>query len=248
MQFTDKFSKQSSIYARYRPGYPTELFQYLSTLCPAHNLAWDCGTGNGQSALSLVNYFQAVYATDPSAEQIAQAPQHPAISYKVEEAESSGLADNSVDLITIAQALHWFRFGEFYNEAKRVLKPSGIIAAWAYGLPSISPEIDEIVRHFHDDTLDTYWLYENRLIDGGYNKIPFPFQRIAAPEFNMQKDFSLPDLLGLLRTWSAVQSFINTNGYDPVSELEPDLLSAWQNPGEEKTLTWKLILLLGRQE
>jgi len=245
-RFKDNFSKQSLIYSRYRPGYPVGLFAFLRTLTRDSDLAWDCGTGNGQCALSLARYYKTVYATDPSDAQIQNATAHPNIIYKVEPAEHPGLSDNSVDLVTIAQALHWFKFDKFYAEVKRVLKPNGIIAAWAYGLPSISAEIDPLLRHFHDVVLGEYWLYENRLIDKEYTTIPFPFMELETPGFEMQKAFSFDEFIGLLNTWSAVQSFIKKNGNNPVSELEPVFKERWLVNEVPKMFTWKLILRVGR--
>ena len=173
--FQDNFSKQSQTYLKYRPTYPVELFTYLSTLTESHDLAWDCGTGNGQAAISLTRFYESVFATDPSEQQIKNALPHSRIIYKVEIAEQSGLKDHSVDLVTIAQAIHWFHFESFYAEVKRVVKPNGIIAAWAYGLPSITLDIDKAIRHFHDNVIGHFWQSGNRMISKKYNTIPFPF-------------------------------------------------------------------------
>jgi ubiquinone/menaquinone biosynthesis C-methylase UbiE len=245
-QFKDNFSKQSEIYFKYRPTYPAALFQYLSSLTQDHSLAWDCGTGNGQSAISLTLYYKAVYATDPSEQQIKNALPNPKITYKVEKAEQPGLDGDMVDLITIAQAIHWFDFEKFYSEAKRVLKKEGIIAAWAYGLPSIASEIDGVLQHFHDEIIGEFWQYENRLIDKEYSTIPFPFKQVSPPQFKICKSLSLDDLLGLVSSWSAVQRFIDKNGYDPVEELENDLLKLWGNKAQNKEVNWKLILKIGQ--
>jgi SAM-dependent methyltransferase len=245
-QFKDNFSKQSGIYLKYRPTYPAELFQYLSSLTQDHNLAWDCGTGNGQSAISLTQYYKAVYATDPSEQQIKNALPNSKITYKVEKAEQPGLEDNTVDLITIAQAIHWFDFDKFYTEVKRVLKKEGIIAAWAYGLPGISPEIDPVLKHFHDEIIGEFWQNENRLIDKEYSTIPFPFKQLSPPHFKICKSLSLNDLLGLVSSWSAVQRFIDQNSYNPVEELEGQLLKLWGNRDHNKEVTWNLILKIGQ--
>lgn len=142
--------------------------------------------------------------------------QHPQIVYKVEKAEHSSLEDYSVDLVTIAQAIHWFDFESFYAEVKRVLKHNGIIAAWAYGLPTITVEIDNIIRHFHDKVVGDYWQAGNRLISKRYSTIPFPFQLVDAPPFTMQKDLLLSELIGHVNSWSAIQKVINKNGYNPI--------------------------------
>ena len=70
MPFRDYFSSHSKEYAWHRPSYPESMFDYLASLAPGRELAWDCGTGNGQAALALTNNFQQVVATDASAAQV----------------------------------------------------------------------------------------------------------------------------------------------------------------------------------
>lgn len=245
LNFKDNFSKHAEVYARFRPDYPIALFEFLQSITKQFDFAWDCGTGNGQCALQLANYFNAVYATDPSEDQIKNAVQHPKILYKVEKAEKPDLKDGSVDLITVATALHWFNFEEFYAEAKRVLKCDGIIAAWAYGIPSVSPEIDRVTNHFHYEILEDYWQPENRLIDKKYATIPFPFPQIETPLFKIEKQVSLNELIGHFSSWSAVQRFINVNHKNPLIELEEQLLEVWGKMPTKKKVTWELYLKIG---
>ena len=166
--FKDNFSQQSDIYVKYRPLYPVELYTYLSSLTVDHAVAWDCGTGNGQAAIGLAAFYEQVIATDPSEQQIRNCLPNDKVKYLVEKAENNSIASGSIDLLTIANALLWFDFDIFYREAHRVLKPNGIIAAWAMGVPSISPPVDKIINHFHDHTLNDFWLAENRLVEKGY--------------------------------------------------------------------------------
>ncbi|HYG50327.1 MAG TPA: class I SAM-dependent methyltransferase [Flavobacteriales bacterium] len=182
-EFKDHFSNHAAAYKKYRPNYPPELFKYLSSLVNEHNLAWDCGCGNGQAATGLATHFKNVYATDPSQQQINQAAQHLKITYKVEKAENCSLPGSSVDIITVAQALHWFDLPVFYTEVKRVLKPGGILAAWGCGVAQVNPEIDTVTNHFHNHTLNDYWQAENRIVEKEYSTIPFPFRLIETPAF-----------------------------------------------------------------
>src|SRR5512145_799814 len=147
--FEDHFSEHSKQYAQYRPRYPNEIYAYLASLTPGHSLAWDCGTGNGQAAVGLADYFDKVHATDASAEQIALAYPHANVEYHVEPAEHVSLRDASADLVTVAVAIHWFNFDEFYREVRRVLKPDGVLAAWTYSLTEISPQIDQLVNRYY---------------------------------------------------------------------------------------------------
>jgi len=243
--FKDYFSKQSDVYVKYRPLYPDALFAWLATLALKHDAAWDCGTGNGQAAIGLAGHFGKVIATDPSESQIANCLPHSKVEYRVAKAENSGIAPQSVDICTVANALHWFDFEIFYDEVNRIVKPCGIIAAWTYALPSVSTTVDAVIRHFHDVVLGDYWLAENRLIENQYKTIPFPFEEIPAPEFVYQKRLTRQDLLGYFRTWSAVQRYIDRNGRNPIDEIIARLHDAWPNDSE-KTFTWHLTLKAGR--
>ncbi|MDX1378106.1 MAG: class I SAM-dependent methyltransferase, partial [Anaerolineales bacterium] len=143
MKFEDHFSTQSRQYAQFRPQYPNAIYAYFASIVPGYALAWDCGTGNGQAAVGLAQYFEQVYATDASADQIAHAYPHPKVEYRVESAEQVALETASVNLVTVAQAVHWFDFDKFYAEVNRVLEPGGILAVWTYHLPEISPQTDK---------------------------------------------------------------------------------------------------------
>ena len=244
MSFADHFSKQSCDYARYRPGYPKALFDWLRTLTPAHEVAWDVGTGNGQAAVELAGFFPRVVATDPSTEQIKNAIARANVSYHVQAAEKSDLADRSVDLITVAQALHWFDFERFYPEVKRVLKPNGVFAAWTYTLNQVSPEVDAVVRHYYQDIVGPYWPAERKFIDESYRTIPFPLQEIQAPPIRMQTQWSLSDYIGYLHTWSATQRFQQTHLKNPVEEIAASLSSAWGEHAQ-RTILWPIHMRVG---
>src|SRR5919109_5021813 len=207
VNFEDHFSSHSQQYAQYRPKYPDELYAYLADLAPARSLAWDCGTGNGQAALGLAKYFDRVHATDASAEQISLAYPHEKVDYRVEPAEHVSLNNSSVDLVTVAVAIHWFDFDEFYREVKRVLKPDGIIAAWTYNAVEISPEIDPWIWHYYRDIVGEYWPERIRYIEQRYETIPFPFEEIIPPSFNMEIHWDLLQLAGFLNSWSATQRY-----------------------------------------
>lgn len=245
MNFKDNFSKQASAYQKYRPSYPKELFFYLSNLTDNHDLAWDCGTGNGQSALGLTVYYEKVYATDPSEQQIANAIPNSKITYKIEKAENTTLEDNSVDLITVAQAMHWFDFDKFFSEVKRVLKPKGIIAIWTYSLPKISTEIDQLTLHFQEKIVGEFWQKENQFVSEEYKTIPFPFKEIETPSFKFQKEITLDDLKGLLESWSATQRYMNQHGQNPIKEIEGKLNKLWVNPKIKKPAIWSIYMKVG---
>lgn len=245
--FKDHFSTQSGIYAKYRPGYPRELYTFLAGLTPEHALAWDCGTGNGQAAIGLAEFYDHIIATDPSHEQISNCTPHPKISYRVETAETNTLPANTADLLTVATALHWFDLDVFYKEAARVLKPHGVIAAWTANTPTVSPQVDDVIKQLHDDILGDYWLAENHLAGDGYANIYFPFQQIDCPVFTSGKTMTLEDMTGYLNTWSAVQRYNNMHGNNPVGMIQAALAEAWGNPSLERHVVWTLKVKAGRK-
>ncbi|MFD3002879.1 class I SAM-dependent methyltransferase [Pontibacter toksunensis] len=223
----DNFSGHASDYATYRPTYPQELIKQLADLAPAHDLAWDCATGNGQVAVMLSEYFAEVVATDISEKQLQNAVQQPNITYKVEQAEQSSLTDNSVDLVVVAQAVHWFDFEPFYSEVQRVLRPKGIVALIGYGLIKSTPALNEVIEQLYNNLLGKYWDPERRYIDAAYGTIPFPFRELDIPQFAIHYTWTIEDMLGYLNTWSAAKHFEKEHQQNPVNLIEPKLRAAW---------------------
>ncbi len=246
MAFKDHFSQQAEDYARYRPRYPDELFAFLAGLVPEHDCAWDCGTGTGQAALALARHFDRVIATDPSARQIAHAPPHARVTYLVSTAEHAALASRLVNLITVAQALHWFHFEAFYAEVRRMLKPGGALAVWSYDLLRIAPAIDALLDDFNRNIVGCFWPAERRWIGARFAELPLPFAELAAPAFEMTAHWRLRDLLGYVRTWSATQRFIAACGFDPVPQLGGQLAPLWGDPEQARPVRWPLHLRFAR--
>jgi ubiquinone/menaquinone biosynthesis C-methylase UbiE len=216
----DNFSRQADLYSKYRPDYPKVLYDFILSHVTARQISWDCGTGNGQAAKELAKYFEKVFATDISQKQIDNAQQATNIFYSIQPAEQTNFPENTFDLITVSQALHWFQFDKFYTEVKRVAKPGAWIAVWMYGLLSISPEIDELVSiQFYKNTLGTYWDYERKFVDDNYSTIPFPFREIKTPLFKIHFEWTLDELQGYFNTWSALQKYIADNKVNPVDDL-----------------------------
>ncbi len=244
MTFKDYFSKQATDYATFRPTCPRELFDYLGRTAPSRQFAWDCGTGNGQAAVGLASVFDRVIATDASKKQISNARPHERVEYQVAPAENSVIKSDSLDLIMVAQALHWFDLDRFYAEAQRVLKPDGILAASAYNLLHIDPAIDEVVNRYYYEVVGPFWPPERKLVEQFAN-LPFPFHEIDSPKFEMTASWNLDHMVGYLRTWSSTQRFIAARGADPVQEIIHQLRDAWENPEQTREVIWPLTLRVG---
>lgn len=244
--FADHFSRQAAEYARFRPQYPPELFRFLAAAAPDHRLAWDCGTGSGQAARALAAFFAHVRATDPSAAQLAHAPPHQRIAYGVGRESESGLRDASADLVTAAQAAHWFDLDAFYAEARRVLVPNGVIAVWCYDAMHVDDRLDPLLTWFYDERVGRYWPPERALVDAAFSTLPFPFAEIEAPRLEMQATLSRGALLGYIGTWSAVARARDVEGADPIRELEQRLVPLWPDADATRTVRWLLGVRVGR--
>jgi SAM-dependent methyltransferase len=244
MSFKDHFSGHAAEYAQFRPRYPEALFAYLAKEAPSRALAWDCATGNGQAAASLAAHFERVIATDASAQQIESAERHERVDYRVALAEQSGLTASSVDLVTVAQALHWFDIPRFFAEAQRVLKPRGIVAVWAYTFLSVRPDVDLIIERFYRETTGPFWPPERELVDSGYRDIEFPFEELKPPKFEIETTWTRSQLAGYLRTWSATKRFLAARGFDPVDEVDDELKHLW--PEGSRVVRWPLHLRIGK--
>lgn len=247
MTFKDHFSAVADGYSSFRPHYPEALFSFVASLAPGHRLAWDAATGSGQAATGLAPLFDHVEATDASSAQVAQATPHPKVSYRVEPAEASGLSEGSVDLVTIAQALHWLDLDRFYAEVARVLRPGGLLAAWCYVFFSVEPAIDRILDRYYHQVVGPFWPPERRLVETGYRTLPFPFPELAAPPFAVEERWDLPHLTGYLGTWSATRRAFAARGTDPVDEVRDDLTAAWGDPTRGRDVRWPLSLRVGRR-
>ena len=242
----DLFSDSSDQYAKYRPAYPPELYDYLLSFVKTKGVAWDCATGNGQAASELSKHFQKVIASDISESQLEFAIKKPNIEYVVCPAEHTPFADNSFDLVTVAQAFHWLDWEKFSKEVTRVTKNNGVIAIWVYQ-NALTGEIaiDEVIHEFYRDVLGSYWDDARKHVDDGYATVEFDFDDNHTSEFDMELNWQLADLLGYISTWSAVKKFIRKNESNPLSILEEKLLKVWP-PDEYKKIVFPLILKMGR--
>lgn len=241
--FKDHFSGHAADYAVYRPGYPPELYDWLAGTAPSRELAWDCATGTGQAAGELATRFRRVVATDASVAQIRNARRAGNVVYRVEPAERSSLAAGSADLVTVAQAYHWFDHQAFVAECGRVARPGGVLAIWTYALARIGPDVDAVIEGLYEGPIAPYWPAERRLVENGYRDLDFPWREFETPGFAMQLNWTLTRLEGYLRTWSAVQRYIADRGDDPVAGVHDRLAKAWGgDPEKRHCIEWPVTL------
>jgi SAM-dependent methyltransferase len=243
----DHFSRQAPDYAKYRPGYPEALFSWLADRAPGRELAWDVGCGNGQAAVPLAAHFRKVVATDLSIAQIDQAKRHPRVEYRAAPCDVSGLPDASCDLVTVAQAIHWFDFDKFHAETRRVLKPGGLLAAWTYTLLRGEPAVNAAIEAFYAEVLAPWWPPQRRWVELGYAGMPFPFAVLPAPTFEIRLQWTLADLVNYVGTWSAVQRCLAETGSDPAHELFARLRPHWGDPAQSREIVWPIALIAGHR-
>lgn len=241
----DLFSRDSKQYAKFRPTYPQSLYDFVFQFVIDKQIAWDCGTGNGQVAQVLAQHFEKVCATDISQKQLDEAVYLPNIQYLCSDEKQTPFTNGLFDLITVAQAVHWFDIALFYEEVRRVAKKGAIIAIWGYNLLQISPQIDHLVKQFYINKVGSFWDAERKYVDAAYQTIPFPFEVIHAPDFQMSFSWDLQTLAGYLNTWSSVGKFIKANQYNPVEEFIESLTPFWLEK-EEKTVTFPIFVRLGK--
>ena len=258
MSYRDLFSEQAEAYARYRPCYPAELFDFLAGLAPSRRRAVDLAAGSGQAAVGLAGPFEEVLAVEASPKQLGAALPRPRVAYRLVRAEDTGLPEAYADLVTIAQALHWLDLDRLWPEVRRILVPGGVAAVWMYGLARVArtdgaqPEEEEIdlwIGRFYRDVVGPYWPPERRRVDREYEGLPFPFDPVAeasrAPA-ELALDWTLPDLLGYFDSWSAARAYRRDRGTDPVDEVRRPLTAAWGEPGRSRAVRWPLAWRIGR--
>lgn len=244
------FANVANQYSSFRPTYDPTLLRTLVELTghhefPAPVVALDIAAGSGQATMHLAEYAQTVIASDLALSQIASMPHHPRIQRYVARAESSGLPDHSVDLITVAQAMHWFDVDAFHREVHRILKPNGIIAVWTYALLSGTPELTEIIHRLYHHTTP-WWPADRAHVDNHYANLAFPYQHIEFTPPPMIMHYTLEQLLGYLRTWSGVQRYLKDQGHDPVALFVDDFTAAWPSiPTNPTPFTFDLTVLVG---
>lgn len=247
MNFKDHFSASAADYANARPLYPQALFDWIASIAQARGQVWEAGCGNGQASRDLAKHFDAVFATDPSAAQIAQASAPDNVVFAVEPGERCSLPSASVDAVCVAQALHWFDRDMFFAECERVLKPAGVLVAWGYQDIVVPPPLAAVNERFQDEIRD-YWPPERELVDAAYADFDWPFDRIDPPGFTLDADWPLSRLLTYFSSYSAVKQYREARGADPVAAQAEAFAAAWGDANATQRLHWPLFVHARRKK
>ncbi|MFT5605309.1 MAG: SAM-dependent methyltransferase [Paracoccaceae bacterium] len=242
----DRFSTQSDQYQQFRPSYPQALFQRLAALAPGWHRAWDCGCGSGQASVPLAQFFDELVASDLSWQQLSNAGKSQNITYCAASSDLPPLAADSLDLILVAQALHWFNLPAFFAACDALLKPRGVLAVLTYNLLSVSSEVDAIVKHLYFDVLGQHWDAERKLVESAYADIEFPFVAEGFADSEMQCQWNRDQLLGYLGTWSAVKQYRKVTGQDALERVEMELNAVWP-VNEIRAVCWPLRCIVQRK-
>jgi SAM-dependent methyltransferase len=252
----DNFSCQSDKYASIRPSYPNELFECLANNTE-NNLALDIGTGNGQCAYGLSKYYKNVIGIDISQKQLDSAYKRKNIEYYCVPAEFNEyhmklFNGKQFDLITCAQSLHFFDLNIFYNNIKQILKPNtGLFVAWSYIHPTTeSKEITDIISKCYYLKLKDYWESFRVLVNEEYKTIKNDLTVdksicIEGKAGNIEKNWSIDELIAFMNTWTAVQVAIKQTNSNPLDTSYDKLKEIW-NDGSIKKFTFKLNFINGR--
>ena len=244
MTSKDLFSSQSKAYAAFRPTYPAELYEFIFNRTRNFDIAWDCATGNGQVARDLSKRFKKVVATDISQQQLDEAFKASNIEYSISKAEETSFADETFDLITVGQALHWINTNQFYKEVCRVGKKGSTIAVWGYSVLTVSNAIDPLFNAFYFEKVGKYWDAARRLVENKYASVEFPFQNKSEAEFEIKVEWTIDQFAGYLTSWSATQKFIKAEGFDPVPDFIQSIKHLWTT-GEEKLVRFPVFIKVG---
>lgn len=236
------FGAYADEYRRYRPDYPDALFDRVLALAPRPGRVWECGAGSGQATAGLAARFETVVATDVSRRQLSEIPDDPRVRRVVGAAEAAPLRGGSVDLVVVAQALHWFAPEAFAGEVRRVARPDGALVVWSYGLPSVGPEVDGWIRRVHDDVLGSYWRPERRHVVEGYERLPVPLRPLCTESWTLERRWPLARFLGYVGTWSAAREHRARHGSDPLAPHVGALAAAWGAPEDVRAVRWPLTL------
>lgn len=252
-RFPDHFSDRAERYAAHRPSYPSELGAALADLAPSGGLAWDAGCGPGRLTALLAAHFPRVVGTDASREQLPGRGVLPGDRevtgrpvYVRALAEEAPLASDTTDLITAAQAAHWFDLPRFYDEVRRVARPRGVLGLVTYGPPTIGEGVDPVLDRYRYDVLAEHWPSRSRHVRERYSSLPFPFEEVPTRQLDLEERWTAADFLGYAGTWSGTRALERARGREPFERFAEGLVEAWGGTECVRTVRWPLTVKAGR--
>ncbi|KAG0207283.1 hypothetical protein BGX28_001440 [Mortierella sp. GBA30] len=259
----------SARYQSFRPGYNNNFFKMIYNYHGKHNgqfdVAVDVGTGTGQVASVLAEKFKHVHGVDASATMLASAVQKPNISYHVTKGEDlSVLPNSSVDVLTVAQALHWFDHPKFFSEVKRVLKPHGTFAAVGYSFVTFEkyPRASKRIYDLGDqpDQLGTYWDQGRLILDNLYKCIDVPMQNVERHYFPhhaqglapvMTDRVTMNHFRNYIKTWSSYKNYCEKHPERPdIVDQTIDAIMEEENlkDDDEIDITWPTVVIFAEND
>ncbi|KAN0039505.1 hypothetical protein ACTA71_007294 [Dictyostelium dimigraforme] len=254
-KFDDKFGSVSKSYKNFRPTYSNELYSIIDSFCDSkRDLAIDIGCGSGQATVRLADYFKKVIGFEPSQGQIDNAEKVENVEYRLSAAEKIDLPSGSVDLITVAQAAHWFNLPVFYEESKRLLRDDGSLIIWSYGLMKITNNSDAQKvheKHYYETIGKQYWAPERQYIDDEYVDIKPTFENTSRKTISLPKSMSINDMIGYYSSWSGYAAFIKAGNKDVLPEIKETLLNAYKTTdGDSKLIdvNFPVFMILSKKK
>jgi ubiquinone/menaquinone biosynthesis C-methylase UbiE len=257
--------EHAKIYSQARPSYPIELVEKIIEFMKEKNvdsfdLAVDVGCGNGQATHLFSPYFKNTFGYDVSENQIKEAKKtsmDDKISFYVSPSEKLPLKNDSVSLVTVAAAIHWFNLDKFYAECNRILRPNGVLAIFAYFLPTVTntSKPDLLSKKIEDflKVLRPYFAKEIEIIEQRYKTVKPPFNEIQRDIlFKNELKWKIEHLIKFLETLSGYQSFnIKNPGNNFIKSFRMDILEIVKDEVDaeniELTVNFEVFLLLCRK-
>ncbi|CAF1147888.1 unnamed protein product [Rotaria sordida] len=229
-------SDHTTKYKAFRRHYPRELYtKILEFYFNTTNLnlddsdkkipcALDVGCGSGQATVDLSHYCHRVIGIDGSENQLKNAPLKENIEYQCQIAENlTFLPSNSIDLVTVAIALHWFDIQTFFEQVDHILKPNGgVLSIWCHETSLDNLKADEILKNLSIYDLRSCWNDKTQIVIENYESIidKFPYQQTKIKHLiEHEEEMSIDQFVNMIETWSLCQTYCKRYGEEKLKQL-----------------------------
>eukprot|EP01132_Coremiostelium_polycephalum_P004921 gene4921-6135_t len=247
------YSSVGDNYRKFRQGYPDDIYDIIQEHTDSsRNLAIDVGCGNGQNTVRLAEYFDKVIGFDPAEGQIKNSIPHEKVEYRTCQAEKIDLPEESVDLITVATAAHWFNLPEFFNLTQKLLRSNGTLILWTYGFQEIiqNDEAKQIQSNLYYNTLRDYWAENVKLVLNEYKDIVPPFKNTIRMKKTYIKETPLDQFVGYYGTISSYGNYLLAGNPDILPDIKNQMMKAY-NTTDDKTIIkskYELCIIVSRKD